>query len=371
MNLAVTEMYRRPGRFVTATVILTLLATLLTLLGGLLDGLISGATGALASQRADVVVYSAESEQSFPRSRITPELRAEIESVDGVETTGGIGVAQLGARVPGNAPRDLAAVALFGYEIAPTGVGEPPPAGSAYADRSLEANGVRVGQTLQVGPARTPIEVVGWVDGLAYAGQGTLWASIDTWSSTLAANRPDARLGDGDVQVLLVTAETGTDPTELATRIDNSTKNAVDALDLSAAVEAIPGVTEQRSTFNQIIGVTLLIAVVVIALFFALLTVERTALYGVLKAIGATSARLFVGVVLQAVIVTAIAATIAALIATALNLLIPPGTIPFTLQPARVGSSVAFLLGAAVLGCAFSLRRVLRIDPAAAIGSAP
>jgi ABC-type antimicrobial peptide transport system permease subunit len=34
-------------------------------------------------------------------------------------------------------------------------------------------------------------------------------------------------------------------------------------------------------------------------------------------------------------------------------------------------SSVAFLLLAAVIGCVFSLRRVLRVDPATAIGGAP
>ena len=36
----------------------------------------------------------------------------------------------------------------------------------------------------------------------------------------------------------------------------------------------------------------------------------------------------------------------------------------------RIASSVGYLLVAAVIGCAFSLRRVLRIDPASAIGSA-
>jgi len=369
VNIAVTELRRRPSRFVTTTVILTLLATLLMLLGGLLDGLIAGSTGAINAQRADVFVYGATAERSIPRSRITPEDRTTIEGVDGVEEVGGIGVVQLGARVPGNAARDLAPVALFGYQLSPEGVPAPPEAGTAYADRTLEANGVAVGETLQVGPARTQVKVVGWVDGLAYAGQGTLWASTDTWRTATAANRPDAVVGAEDFQALLVRAGSGVDATELARRIDRSTDGATDSLALAAAVEAIPGVTEQRSTFNQIIGVTIVIAVVVVALFFALLTVERTALYGVLKAIGATSGRLFRGVLLQAVVVTAIAATVGAVIAVGLDLLIPPGSIPFTLEPARVVSSVAFLLVAAVIGCAFSLRRVLRIDPASAIGS--
>ena len=67
---------------------------------------------------------------------------------------------------------------------------------------------------------------------------------------------------------------------------------------------AIPGVEDQQSTFNQIIGVTVAIAAVVIALFFALLTVERAALYGVLKALGARSSTIFAGLIAQAVTIT-------------------------------------------------------------------
>ena len=370
MNVALTELRRRPGRFVTAVGILALLATLLMLLGGLLDGLINGSTGALSAQRGDVVVYSATAQQSFPRSRITPQTRAQVEAVDGVARVGGLGVAQLGARVPGNAARDLADVALFGYQIPPAGVPRPPSAGQAYADRTLESSGVTVGSTLELGPARTPVKVVGWVDDLAYSGQGSLWSSADTWRQTVNANRPDAGLAAGVFQALVVQADAGTSPAALADRIDRATAGATDSLTLAAAVAAIPGVEQQTSTFNQIIGVTVVIAVVVVALFFALLTVERTGLYGVLKAIGATSGRLFVGVVLQALVVTAIASLIGGTIAVVLALVIPPGTIPYTLQPARVISSVLFLLVAAVLGCAFSLRRVLKIDPASAIGSA-
>lgn len=371
MSVAVLELRRRPGRFVTATVILTLLAALLMLLGGLLDGLLNGATSAVAAQRGDVVVYSATAEQSFLRSRITAEERAAVEATDGVERVGGLGVVQLGARVPGNGPRDLADVALFGYEIAPDGVpADPPAAGRAYADRTLEADGVRPGMTVEVGPSRTPIEIAGWVDGLVYSGQGTLWASPATWRETVNANRPDAGVGDDVFQALVVRLDDPTRAAAVADAIDDATGTATDSLTLADAIEAIPGVKEQRGTFNQIIGVTVVIAVVVVALFFALLTVERTALYGVLKAVGATSGRLFAGVVLQAIVVTAIASVIGTALAALLEVVIPPGSIPYTLLASRVVSSVFFLLVAAVVGCAFSLRRVLRIDPASAIGSA-
>ena len=368
MKIAWLELRRRPSRFITATVILTLLATLLMLLGGLLDGLLNGATSAVAAQRGDILVFSSTAEKSLARSRIAPPQRATVAQVPGVAEVGGIGVAQLGARVPGNGPRDLADVALFGYELAPKGVPEPPGPGQAYADRSLERKGVHPGITIEVGPARTPLAIVGMVHGLSYSDQGTLWSSPATWRDTVNANLPEAGVGPGVFQALVIKVNAGADPAAVARRIDHETGGTTESLTLSAAVNAIPGVSQQRSTFNQIIGVTVVIAVVVVALFFALLTVERSVLYGVLKALGATSRTLFAGVVLQGVVVTAIAAAVGSLIALAIDLAIPPGTIPYTLLPSRVLSSTLFLLLAAIFGCVFSLRRVLRIDPASAIG---
>ena len=142
------------------------------------------------------------------------------------------------------------------------------------------------------------------------------------------------------------------------------------ALTIDAAIEEIPGVTEQRTTFNQILGVTFVIAVVVVALFFALITVERTSLYGVLKAIGARSSTLFGGLVTQALVVTGVASAIGVTLGLVLDVTIPAGALPFDLTPARILLSISLLIVAAVVGCAFSLRRVLRVDPAAAIGGA-
>ena len=369
MRIALRELRRRPSRFATATVILTLIAVLLMFLGGLLDGLLRDATGAVRAQDADLIVYSSTAQDSFFRSRITPEQRAQIEAVPGVGEVGGLGVALLGGRVPGNGPRDLADLAVFGYQIPPEGVGAPPPAGQAYADEVLKASGIDVGTEVLVGPARTPVEVIGFVSDTNFSGQGSLWVAPDTWRDVQNANRPDATVGTDVFQALVVRAE-GVSPAQLATDIDAATDGATSTLTVDEAVNALPGVEQQSAVFNQIIGVTVLVAVVVVALFFALLTVERTGLYGVLKAIGARSRTLFAGVIVQAVLVTAVACTVGAALAVALDLAIPAGSIPFALTPARVVSSVVFLLLASVIGCAFSLRRVLRIDPAAAIGSA-
>lgn len=71
---------------------------------------------------------------------------------------------------------------------------------------------------------------------------------------------------------------------------------------------------------------------------------------------------------MQALVVTAIASAIGAAMSLALDAAIPAGSIPFTASARLLLSSAAYLAVAALIGCVFSLRRVLRVDPASAIG---
>ncbi len=246
----------------------------------------------------------------------TPGLLVSSLLIQAVSVTevGGIGVTLLGARVPGAGPRDLADVAVFGYESAPRGVPAPPGPGEGFADELLRGEGVDRGTTILVGPARSPITIVGFVDDTNYLGQASVWVESGTWHQIQAANRPDNRLALDTVQALVV------------------------------------------------------VAVIVVALFFALLTVERTALYGVLKAMGARTSTLVWGLVIQSIVVTAVASVLGGGLATLLDQVIPAGAIPYDLSTSRVVTTIGLLILAAIGGSAFSLRRVLRIDPATAIG---
>lgn len=368
MRLALRELFRRPGRFVVAGAILTLIALLLMFLGALLDGLLGSSTGAYRAQEGDLLVYSANARESLVRSRITPAVREQVEGVPGVDAVGGLGSVQLGAR-PGDQPesRGLVSTVLFGYELAARGLpAEPPSTGEVVADSALRAEGFGTGDALLLGPSRSRVEIVGFVDDTRYAGQASLWGSIDTWRSVLAENRPGQASGE-TVQALIVDVDG--EPASVASAIDSASDDSTESLTLGDATEALPGVTQQRSTFNQIIGVTALVALVVVALFFALITIERLGLYGILKALGASSGSLFLGVVTQAVTVTVAAALVGVAGSMVLDVVIPAGSIPFMVTPGRIVASVILMLVAAVVGSAFSLRRVLKVDPASAIGA--
>ena len=68
-----------------------------------------------------------------------------------------------------------------------------PAYGEVYADDTLQAEGVKTSSTIRLGPARTPVRVIGFLHDSRYSGQGTLWGSLATWRSVLAKNRPSER----------------------------------------------------------------------------------------------------------------------------------------------------------------------------------
>jgi putative ABC transport system permease protein len=365
MKVALLELRRRPWRFAPAVVALVLLTGLLLTLGGLLDGLYNGFTGALRAQPGALLTYASDANLSVIRSRIDAATTAQVERVPGVEQVGGLGTVLLGAEVPGQATK--ASVALFGYQRAPRGVPAPPEkAGQVYADTSLKAYGVKAGQTLLLGPKRHPVSVVGWVSDTNFLLQGGLWGALDTWREVLGSARPDQVLAPGTYQVLTVSTTAGADPARVATAIDAATGGKTQTVTRSLAVDSLPGIQQQRSTFNAIIDTTFVVAALVVALFFVLLTIERVGIYAVFKAIGASSGQLFAQVVLQAVVIAVVSFMVGALLALAVGSLIPP-QVPLQFSAGRALEVAVGLVVMSTLGSAVSLRRVVRIDPATAI----
>lgn len=308
------------------------------------------------------MTYSDDARLSLLRSRIDPPERAAVEAVDGVTEARGLGVALVAAEVPGE--DELADVSLIGYEGGVAGVPDPPAADfEAWADRRLEAFGVQEGDVLALGPEGIEVEVVGWVEDTSFLLQGGLWATPATWRTVLASARPDAQLPDGTFQALAIDVEG--DPGAVAAAIDEATE-VTESVTRDDAVLALPGVKEQDATLTSIINTTFFVVGVVVALFFALVTIERAALYAVLKAIGASSGQLLAGVVVQALVVAAVALAVGMGLTYLLSLAVPPG-VPVQFEASRAGQVVVGVLLAAVLGSAVSLRRVIKVDPADAI----
>ncbi|MCC5953997.1 MAG: ABC transporter permease [Acidimicrobiia bacterium] len=367
MKLGLLELRRRPGQFGVAGGALAFLTLLLIFLGGLLDGLIGGSTGLLRAQSAELIVYSDDARASLVRSRLDPATIAAIGDVEGVSAVGGLGVAQVGARVldADGQPRtdEVESVAVVGYELSATEVPDPPPVGEAYVDSSL---GASVGDVVAIGPEQLEVEVVGAVDDTSYLLQPGVWVSPETYEQVLAAARPDLAMAPGVFQAALVRTADGVDPDVVAARVDDAT-GSTSTLTIDDAIAALPGVEDQEGTFGIVIGATFVVVGVVAALFFALITIERTGLYGVLKALGSSNLGVVASLVTQAVVVAlvAFALGLGAILAASGVL---AGAVPFDLSLERAVSTGVGLVIMSVVGSLLSARRVWRVDPASVIG---
>jgi putative ABC transport system permease protein len=368
VRIALRELVRRPSRFIAAGGALTLLVVLLLVLGGFLDGLILGSTGAIRAQDQELVAFSAAARRSLARSEMGPDLADQVAEVDGVAGVSGLGLAQTtAAREPGAAGDDVLGVAVAGYDRATEVLPEPPEPGRAVVDRRLqEVSDVELGDRLYLGNGEVEVTVDDWVEDTTYAQQPTVWVAGDTWREVLAGMSPALAVPDDAFQVLLVDVDGDTDPLEVAAATDEAT-GSTDTVTTAQAIDAIPGVAQQRSAFSGIIGVTFAVAGLVVALFFALITLERTRLYALLKAVGARTSDVFGGVTAQAVGIAVGALIVGWLITWGLVALIPP-ELPVRLEPVRVAQIALGTLITAVLGSLATLRRILRIEPAQAIG---
>lgn len=257
-------------------------------------------------------------------------------------------------------------MAVFGVDPAGAGVpttvvdGRLPAAGesdTAAIEQSLADQGVSLGDTVSVGPVA--VQVVGVVADASYQLQPTVWTSLDTWREMRNSVRPEFTGVTDDINAIAL--ETAPDQTPV---IGDLTVLSAEQTGL-----AIPGVEQQKSTLNTIIYTTLAVAALVVALFFALIVLEKRELFAALKALGTPTSKLGWGVVVQAVVASAIGVVIGALAARILGAFVP-AQVPTLFRTDTLISIAIFTLVAGVLGAAFSLRRVARIDPATAIGGA-
>jgi putative ABC transport system permease protein len=364
MMLALNEIRRGIGRFLSIIGALSLITFLVLTLSALSDGLFFGATGAVRSTDATAYAFSPDAKGSLIRSSMTPAEVKEVQDAPGVAKASGVGV----LLTSGKSADEEFDLAIFGIDPAGAGVPttltegrlpEPGENGVAAVDDSLD---VGLGDTLTVGS--TAVEVVGLTKDSAYQLQPTVWTSLDTWRTMRNEVRPEFTGVEDDVSAVAIETEAGVTAEQIAAETPNLTVLSADATGL-----AIPGVEQQRSTLNSIIYTTLAVAALVVALFFALIVLEKRELFAALKALGTPTRKLASGVVLQALIASAIGVVVGAIASRLLGAVVPE-TVPTLFRTDTLISIAIFTLVAGVLGAAFSLRRVAKIDPATAIGGA-
>lgn len=371
MRLALAELRRRRGRWASITGAVAFIVFLVLVLAALADGLFIGATGALRTGGSDALVYSSDARRSLIRSQLPLERRTDVAAVEGVADAGALGVLLATA----TAGADSFDIAVMGH--IPGRVGEPGglvegrllTAGEAFrglADVSLREEGIGLGDQVLLTDSDQPVEVVGFVEDARYLLADTLWVPIETWQALRFEVRPETAGRGSTVQAFPISVADGAEVGAVAAAVDAALA-VTETVTADEAILSLPGVEQQASTFTAIIVVSFLVVAIVIALFFALITLEKRSQFAILKAIGSPNGLLLGGVLTQALIATVAGYVLGFGLSRLLALVLPPA-VPVEFLPGTAVTLFVATLAMGAVGGVFSFRRIIRIDPASALG---
>lgn len=371
MRLALAEMLRRRGRWVSIIGAVAFIVFLVLVLAALADGLFIGMTGALEAAQADAMVFSSDGRRSLIRSELPISALSSVAAVEGVADAGALGVL-LATAAAGADSFDIAVMGhLPGHAGEPKSLveGRRPELGEPFvglADISLRAEGIALGDWVTLTGSSHPVEVVGFVEDARFMLADTLWVPLETWKELRFEVRPET-IGLGFVaQAFPILVDEGADVAAVAAAVDRALATT-ETVTTNQAVLALPGVQQQQSTFTAIIVVSFVVVGLVIGLFFALITLEKRGQLAILKAIGSSNPFLLRGVLTQALIATAAGYALGIGLSRSLALILP-STVPVVFLPSTALSLFLATVAMGALGAMFSFLQIVRIDPASAIG---
>ena len=367
MRLALAEIRRAKLRFALLIGAVALLVFLILFQQSLAGSLLGQFTGGLERQSASVLVYNAEARRIVDASRVAPQQVRAVAAVEGVAEAGPIGEGSFTAQLETGELRDTS---VFGYELggpgAPTTLSAgrlPERDGEAVASSSDASAGYGIGQTVTVVPGDTPVTIVGLADDVQFNVQPTLFLSFATYERLVLATNPDALA----VLPNLVGVEpaSGVDPVSLATTITEQVQG-VEALDRDTAVASLPGVASIQQSFAIILGLAFVVVILLTGFFFLIITVQKMSSLTLLRAVGASSGFLVRNLIVQVLLVIGAAL----LVAVPLTIVSVNGAasaqFTATVEPSTVITTSVAILLLGVLAALGAMRRVARIDPAAA-----
>ncbi len=367
MRLAFAEIRRAKLRFGLLTGAVALLVFLILFQQALAGSLLGQFTGGLEHQSASVLVYSADARRTVDGSRILPQQLAEVAKIDGVAAAGPIGEGSFTAQLESGELQDTT---IFGYELrgpgSPTTLSEgrlPERDGEAVASAADAGAGYGIGQRLRVVPGGTTVTIVGLAKDIQFNVQPTLFVSFSTYEDLVRTTNPDAK---GVLPNLVgVEPASGVDVSTLAASITQEV-GGVEALDLSTAVASLPGVSSIEQSFNIILGLAFVVVILLTGFFFLIITVQKTPSLTLLRAVGASGAFLLRSLVLQVVVVILAALAIAVTLTVFAVSASASDTFTAKVDPRVLLISSAAILILGVAAAVGAMRRVVRIDPAAA-----
>lgn len=349
MFLAWNEIRRNKLKFGLIIGVLTMISYLLFLLSGLANGLINMNKEGIDKWQADAIVLNKDANQTVQQSVFN---KKDIENKYKKQAT----LKQTGEIVSNGHQKDN--VLVFGVEkssfLVPSLIEghKATKDNEVLADETLKNKGFKIGDTLSLSQSDEKLHIVGFTESAKYNASPVIFTN----DATIAKINP--RL-TGDKINAVVVRDTNWK--------DKKLNQELEAVSINDFKENLPGYKPQNLTLNFMISFLFVISATVIGIFLYVMTLQKTSLFGILKAQGFTNGYL-ANVVISQTLILALFGTAFGLLLTGVTGAFLPDAVPVKFDVLTLLVFAIVLMIVSVLGSLFSILTIRKIDPLKAIG---
>ncbi|HGO3581068.1 TPA: ABC transporter permease [Staphylococcus aureus] len=349
MFLAWNEIRRNKLKFGLIIGVLTMISYLLFLLSGLANGLINMNKEGIDKWQADAIVLNKDANQTVQQSVFN---KKDIENKYKKQAT----LKQTGEIVSNGHQKDN--ILVFGVEkssfLVPSLIEghKATKDNEVLADETLKNKGFKIGDTLSLSQSDEKLHIVGFTESAKYNASPVIFTN----DATIAKINP--RLTGDKINAVVVRDSNWK---------DKKLNQELEAVSINDFIENLPGYKPQNLTLNFMISFLFVISATVIGIFLYVMTLQKTSLFGILKAQGFTNGYL-ANVVISQTLILALFGTAFGLLLTGVTGAFLPDAVPVKFDVLTLLVFAIVLMIVSVLGSLFSVLTIRKIDPLKAIG---
>lgn len=339
MNIAWKEIKKSKVKFMILGSIVFLVSFLTFIISGLANGL-SQDNAALIKDLPDGQFYMNEdAEETYNLSLIDPDTQETV--LDEQKGAAALSIQMGFLNDSADKQRSVAFVTSTDSELF-----ENVQAGEIVLDRSLEEEGLKVGDTLTNNQFSGEFVVKGFVEQQKYSHAPVAFINIENYKEMYRVN---------EMQLIFIPG--GDEPPVI---------EGLQSFSNSEFLNTIPSYSAEQLSLNMIVWFLVVISGLLFAIFFYMMNVQKIGLYGILKAIGVKTSTLFKMMWTQMLFITVIALALSIALSQSFNFIAPDG-MPFSLTAVTtVQLSIVFLV-IGFVGATLSGIQIKKVEPLQAI----
>lgn len=352
MFLALKEIRHEKLRYGLIVGMVVLVSYLVFVLSGLAYGLAQQNTQAISSWDAQKIAVTSDANDSLSQSLITKQTAQQMTLTKDEAYIGQAGVVAKAKGQPKLSAQFLGINASqFIYQkLSVTSGHKPTAANQILVDDSFKDNGYHLGDKVSLGATSGKYQIVGFTHNAKMSVAPVIYGTLGTWR-TLSHVTSDFKAGG-----------------IVSTRSNFTAKNnALKTLTMNQFINKLPGYSAQNTTFTFMIAFLMVIAMVVIAVFLYILTMQKLPNYAVLRAQG-IPAKVLVSTTISQALLLVVGGLIIGAALTAATVFALPAGLPMSFNLPLLAGVTGGILLTGVVGALIPVRIILHVDPVSVIG---